>query len=368
MKKLIVILFAAASACAPVQADTAYSFTYQAALRNAMGDVITNSQGVVRNHEVNIRLWDAAENGTLLWGKTYSILTDETGLFNLEVGDSVGSALQGALYNSLEDVFVAKSAGGVWIGLEVKGSAGEIAPRQRLFAVPFAAVANDVRSISKDVKVGGALRLEGLTISKEGISQSEGHNELGELAVSGKLSANGGVEVNGSEINVNTTLNVKGENSKVTVGGTDLIGVPVGGIIMWTKPELPDNEHWAVCDGSTEGVPDLRSRFIVGASASEVTGRNSYSLGASRDRDEITISEEQLPSHSHTYVGDDQIEGIDNGMPTQVRQTSINYDADSSVNSSRGKSKVYRTSTTGSGSKIDIRPSYYALYFIMRIK
>ena len=157
MKRLMMAVWAACLSGA-LLADTSYSFTYQAALRDEHGAVITKDEQVVRNHTVKLRLWDGAAGGVLLWGRVFNIYTDETGLFNLAVTDDGGAlADETPLYATLAEVFTRQSAGDVYVGLEVKDSAGEIVPRQRLFAVPFAAVANDVRKISGDVVAGGVI-------------------------------------------------------------------------------------------------------------------------------------------------------------------------------------------------------------------
>jgi len=41
------------------------------------------------------------------------------------------------------------------------------------------------------------------------------------------------------------------------------MNVPIGTIILWADPVIPMN--WQVCDG-TNGTPDLRNRFVRGAS------------------------------------------------------------------------------------------------------
>ena len=43
-----------------------------------------------------------------------------------------------------------------------------------------------------------------------------------------------------------------------------LYGVPKGGIIKWSGAVADIPGGWALCDG-TNGTPDLRNRFIVGA-------------------------------------------------------------------------------------------------------
>ena len=47
-------------------------------------------------------------------------------------------------------------------------------------------------------------------------------------------------------------------------GGTPAGGVPIGGIIMWSGTVASIPADWQLCDG-TNGTPDLRDKFIVGA-------------------------------------------------------------------------------------------------------
>ena len=371
MKRLMMAVWAACLSGA-LLADTSYSFTYQAALRDEHGAVITKDEQVVRNHTVTLRLWDGAAGGVLLWGRVFNIYTDETGLFNLAVTDDGGAlADETPLHATLAEVFTRQSAGDVYVGLEVKDSAGEIVPRQRLFAVPFAAVANDVRKISGDVVAGGVISMGAsgnVKVSSDGITQSTGSSTFqnvianGTVTVGGVVTANGGLTVNGGTLKVNTDLEID-SGRKLTVGGAEIVPVPVGGIIMWTQDALPDGEHWAICDGSTKNgvkTPDLRSRFIVGVSSD-------YKLGATGGEAKGTLNKDQLPSHRHCYVGDDELEGIETywDCSTKRGNTDKGYDATSKTS---GNSKVYYTNAVGRDQAHENRPPYYALYFIMRVK
>lgn len=65
--------------------------------------------------------------------------------------------------------------------------------------------------------------------------------------------------------------------------------IPKGLIAMWSGSDLPAG--WFLCDGKN-GTPDLRDRFIVGVG-------DEYNQGDTGGKDSVTLSKENLPSHSH---------------------------------------------------------------------
>lgn len=189
--------------------------------------------------------------------------------------------------------------------------------------------------------------------------------------------------------------------------------VPIGGIIMWSGSTTAIPSGWALCNGSN-GTPNLRDRFIVGAG-------QTYSVGANGGSDVLT----EVPKHSHTFSGSTTTDGKhDHGGKTAydgshnhqwiaqdgvVNAGNISIEQESDIGSrfynSSGslaysnnfdsiKQNFYTgvprsldgsgnhrhdisdggdhdhdysgtTSAVGSSS-IDIRPRYYALAFIMR--
>ena len=75
---------------------------------------------------------------------------------------------------------------------------------------------------------------------------------------------------------------------------TGVQGIPTGGIIMWSGATSAIPSGWVLCDGQNS-TPDLRDKFVVGASDS--TGDTSYP-GLSPDatggqKDAI------VPNHTH---------------------------------------------------------------------
>jgi hypothetical protein len=89
-------------------------------------------------------------------------------------------------------------------------------------------------------------------------------------------------------------------------------GVPYGAIMMWSGIVASIPESWHLCDG-TNGTPDLRGRFIVGAGGAyaplEVGGSDTANgtatigLGGAHTHT-LTIAghaltEAEMPAHNH---------------------------------------------------------------------
>ena len=69
-------------------------------------------------------------------------------------------------------------------------------------------------------------------------------------------------------------------------------GVPNGAIIMWsgTVATIPDG--FSLCDGSN-GTPDLRNRFVIGAGGSSATAQ----VGDVEAGPQATVSTSALPPY-----------------------------------------------------------------------
>lgn len=62
---------------------------------------------------------------------------------------------------------------------------------------------------------------------------------------------------------------------------------------MWSGASDSIPNGWLLCDGNNN-TPDLRNRFIVGAGSS-------YSVGNTGGSDSVTLTTEQIPSHTHEH-------------------------------------------------------------------
>ena len=147
------------------------------------------------------------------------------------------------------------------------------------------------------------------------------------------------------------------------------VNSPARGVIqMWsgsvanipTGWVLADNSSQTI-DGATFTVPDLRSRFIVGAGAdtdtyvagTDAIGTGYYAPGASGGQDKHTLVTSETPKHRHSWTlyGDCNQPG---GYPT----------GESSAGGSTGTGY---TSYIGSDGAHENRPPYYALCFLYKL-
>ncbi|MBQ6103300.1 MAG: hypothetical protein IJL06_06465, partial [Kiritimatiellae bacterium] len=154
--------FAALALCALAQSAAAAgaAFTYQGVLRAADGGALDS-----KTQTVKLRLYASETGGSALWGRTCNVSLDDAGLFNTELSDDTGTAIQGGPTATLASVLANNAGTALWIGLEVDGTSGEIAPRQKILPVPYAVVASDVASASGDFAVAGAATAGGATVS-----------------------------------------------------------------------------------------------------------------------------------------------------------------------------------------------------------
>ncbi len=175
--------------------------------------------------------------------------------------------------------------------------------------------------------------------------------------------------------------------------------VPKGAIMMWSGSLSNIPSGWALCNGSN-GTPDLRNKFIVGAG-------DDYVIGNNGGKKEITLEEKYLPPHSHTrgsmeitgsLVNTDTTEHLtysdgvksSGALSTSAPKGSDNSGIGASAGASiqeiyfkasdgwTGNTSVYGGEVVSTDSKtgvetretqkLDIRPPYYALAYIMKIK
>lgn len=151
--------------------------------------------------------------------------------------------------------------------------------------------------------------------------------------------------------------------------------IPKGSIIMFNglSSEIP--KGWHICDG-TEGTPNLTGKFIKASNTSGETGGKST----------IQILEENMPKHTHTFVGNqvttsesgahthtirgkygksnnaNNIECLETGLETDLITTSQSGAHTHTIDMS-----TTQLSYQGEGKPIEFEPLYYSLIYIMKM-
>ena len=84
---------------------------------------------------------------------------------------------------------------------------------------------------------------------------------------------------------------INGKILEVSGGGAGGGGVPKGTIVIWSGAATAIPSGWALCDGQN-GTPDLRDRFVVGASGE-------YAVGDTGGEKEHILTIGEMPRHGH---------------------------------------------------------------------
>lgn len=143
--------------------------------------------------------------------------------------------------------------------------------------------------------------------------------------------------------------------------------LPVGSIISWHR-EISDIPHgWALCDGNN-GTPDLIETFP----RSVPDGLTDP--GSTGGSNSTTLSESQLPSHSHN-PGSTDIDGrhrhvtLDTAEPSGTdRAFKGGYPKEKGTSTNGAHTHGSgNTASQGGGASIDNQPAYEETLFIKRI-
>jgi hypothetical protein len=147
--------------------------------------------------------------------------------------------------------------------------------------------------------------------------------------------------------------------------------IPTGGIILWSGSTGSIPATWFLCDG-TNGTPDLRNSFIVGAGSTyavNATGGSADAIVVTHTHTATSVVTD--PSHGHDTI----TRGAGDGSPgtnlhmtgalaspnaTDATQTATVVDGPTGITVA-----TTNTNTGTSGTNANL-PPYYALAYIMK--
>ena len=144
------------------------------------------------------------------------------------------------------------------------------------------------------------------------------------------------------------------------------IGVPSGTIVAYNSSVVP-NLKWALCDG-TQGTPDLRGRFILGAGPG--TSLTARSINDKGGVEKVALTTEEMPSHVHP-ANWRNISYLD-GPWTLKALTSMDAQSQPPVGPVTGKTAengMYPAGGSAGGITVphENMPPFYVLTYIMKI-
>jgi hypothetical protein len=177
----------------------------------------------------------------------------------------------------------------------------------------------------------------------------------GQAISSGTLNVTGAFQLDGTAGGSGQVLLSAGGSNTPTWGNAFVAGM----IMLWSGSSATIPSGWLLCDGSSS-TPDLRNRFVVGATST-------YAVGATGgSADAIVVSHTHTatvtdPGHTHPFRT-----GAGGPPFDQVTISSKNeYDVSTATRSAVTGITVANSTTGSSGTNANL-PPYYALCYIMK--
>ena len=136
--------------------------------------------------------------------------------------------------------------------------------------------------------------------------------------------------------------NQDGQETQITSGGdVNVTTFLTGMILLWSGAETAIPSGWNLCDGNNS-TPDLTDKFVVGAGST-------YAVNATGGEATHTLTEAEMPAHTHTYTKPSGSLGVTPQATSASRPPASD-----------------NTGSTGGGAAHENLPPYYALCYIMK--
>jgi microcystin-dependent protein len=141
---------------------------------------------------------------------------------------------------------------------------------------------------------------------------------------------------------------------------------PIGGIIMWSGSVASIPSGWALCNGSN-GTPDLRNRFVVGAGSTyavDATGGSADAIVVSHTH---TASTSTAGAHQHNLSRWDTLGGSALASERTTDPAVGSTTTPQQTTSAGAHTHTVTVDSTGSSGTNANLPPYYALAYIIKL-
>ena len=133
-----------------------------------------------------------------------------------------------------------------------------------------------------------------------------------------------------------------------------------GMILLWSGAKTGIPTGWLLCDG-TNGTPDLRDKFVVGATSTYAVGASGGSADAIVVSHKHTASTNKTGAHTHGYTSPWSSQILQGGTNPAVYTTNPQ-----TTTSAGDHSHTVTVDNFGSAATNANLPPYYALCYIMK--
>jgi hypothetical protein len=142
---------------------------------------------------------------------------------------------------------------------------------------------------------------------------------------------------------------------------------PSGVIVLWSGSIGSIPAGWVLCNGSN-GTPDLRNRFVVGAGSTyavDATGGSADAIVVSHTHTATSTSVVTDPGHTHSGDASPNFNQTNNFLTKDGATSGETYTTDTATTGITVATTTTNASTGTSGTNANL-PPYYALCYIMK--